>query len=463
MMSSTLRILPQAVLTSSWVALGLLACADAGGPAVSADTPAAAVAPTRAATLLHVDVSPGLGVLVDGQSRGTTPLPPLEVQPGSHTLTLVAACKQVEVPVEVRANETTTVGQGAAAGLGLVTLELTARNLAGEPLEHAVTLGDQVFGGGKGASTSRVPPCKARLKVTSAGLGGFIEDIDFGKEAPARREIVLAPGPDLVRLHGGRFTPGTGGALMNDEETMCFPKPYYEVQVKSFELDRTEVTAEQWKACRKAGGCQRSRPKWGVTTKPTEGQYLQCSVAVFELEDAFVKPGREQHPMNCIAQWEAEEYCRWAGKRLPTDVEWEYAARSGRSDYTFPWGNDYSPCINKEPSPMSACQFGDDAMKPPCAYPALTTAQGVCDMMGNVYEMVTYDDFPGRKKGERYPDGGHGVDPDGRQYMIGNIGGSISTCTISIDGMWGPWWQEPMTGFRCARDVEAQSSGVEER
>ena len=194
-----------------------------------------------------------------------------------------------------------------------------------------------------------------------------------------------------------------------------------------------------------------------ATTLPDNWSYPKCNVEVLKEGMPTIRPSREGFPMNCIAQWEAEDYCRWADKRLLTDVEWEFAARSGRSDYTFPWGNDHSPCTNDMST--GACLFGDGNLKPPCSYPKMNTEQGVCDMANNLYELVTYDAFPGRKKRPAdYGYSGPWLDPESKQYRIGDMHGSVGSCLLSIDGFWDRWEQIPQTGFRCARDINSSRS-----
>lgn len=434
-----------------------MACNDDGPePPVSGTPPLAAETPEVLPTAILVDLPGGIEVSINGRARGVTPLPALEVEPGTYTVTLVAGCKTIHVPLDVRAHETGKVDLTSAAELGLVPLEITAKDRSGAPLEHTVALDDEVLGSGKGTSTTLVPPCKARLKVASEGLGGFIEDVDFGKESAVRRELALLPGPDLVRMHGGAFTPGTAPG---ERGSMCNRKPYYEVGVKDFDIDRTEVTVEQWLACRKAGGCPSTFMNWSVTEKPYEHIYSLCNVEVLSnATEPPVRPGKEKFPMNCVAHWEAEDYCRWAGKRLPTDVEWEYAGRSGRKDFRFSWGSDFSVCSHVPSDPDEACMFGKQEVTPPCTYPNTNTLQGVCDMMGNVLEMVTYDRFPGRQDNYEEPFEPQWINPDHRQYEMGSGPGSVQECTITIDGVWTRWHQHPFYGFRCARDVEPSGS-----
>jgi formylglycine-generating enzyme required for sulfatase activity len=92
--------------------------------------------------------------------------------------------------------------------------------------------------------------------------------------------------------------------------------------------------------------------------------------------------------MNCLVPWEAERYCKWAGKRLATDVEWEYVARSRRTENSLPWGA--APDIDCK---RSACT--DATPQRVCSIAAGDTIDGVCDMMGNVAETVVAQKIAG--------------------------------------------------------------------
>lgn len=88
------------------------------------------------------------------------------------------------------------------------------------------------------------------------------------------------------------------------------------VEIGAYCLDATEVTAAAFDACVSAG---------------------QCRVPLGETRCNMGRPDRSNHPANCLGHREAGDYCAWAKKRLPTDDEWEYAAR-GDDGRTFPWG-----------------------------------------------------------------------------------------------------------------------------
>jgi formylglycine-generating enzyme required for sulfatase activity len=150
------------------------------------------------------------------------------------------------------------------------------------------------------------------------------------------------------------------------------------------------------------------------------------------------KGGRAARPANCVAPWEAMKYCEWVGKRLPTEVEWEFAARSRKSDYACSWGGGVS---NELECDRSGPETNSGPM-PVCGSPDDDTEQGLCDMMGNVAELVTHVAVPGRPALVDCP---YNVVSRGAQW---GKRGVMPFLPHSCRGM----NQHIGVGFRCARD-----------
>lgn len=126
-------------------------------------------------------------------------------------------------------------------------------------------------------------------------------------------------------------------------------------------IDRTEVTAASYGACVASGSCVAPAPRAGCT---------------------YGVAGFEDHPINCINAAEAETFCNWDGKRLPTIAEWELAATGG-TQRAYPWGNGYTygsnlACFARASSNLSTCVVG--------SHPAGAAPNGALDMAGNVWE-----------------------------------------------------------------------------
>jgi formylglycine-generating enzyme required for sulfatase activity len=338
---------------------------------------------------LVLDLMPGIEVSIDGNVVGRTPLAPIPVSPGGHQVKLNHRCAMnpPTLSLDLESGETRTV---TAADSGLpapATLRLTISALHGETLAPMVWLGmrdvevtaseieHELIDG-----RISVFPCPQRLRIKSGHptVGGYLEDIPFVAGGSVARDVVLAPGPDMVRLPGDdHFLAGMrpeDEALLEEDDEI---DPRHEVKIAPFELDRSPVTAAQWSECRAAGGC-----KDGVfDSANAPDDYSGCAIDPFR--GRAMREGAGQKPMNCVARYEAERYCAWAGKRLPTIEEYEYAARGGRSDTKCPWGGGTElPLCSRRPE--ASASFGQYDV---CGYSRDNSRQGVCDLVW-MHELV---------------------------------------------------------------------------
>ena len=168
------------------------------------------------------------------------------------------------------------------------------------------------------------------------------------------------------------------GSFMMGSDAHPSSQPIHVVTLAPFELSRTEVTVEQYLACQQAGGC---RPTREVQRGPG------CNSAHAD---------RGDHPMDCVNRDDALAFCAWVGGRLPTEAEWEYAARSAGQYTRYPWGEQSADCryaIMAVPnedggSGLRTDGCGTGQTWPVCSRPEGNTIQGLCDMAGNVEEWV---------------------------------------------------------------------------
>jgi formylglycine-generating enzyme required for sulfatase activity/tRNA A-37 threonylcarbamoyl transferase component Bud32 len=171
----------------------------------------------------------------------------------------------------------------------------------------------------------------------------------------------------MVYVPGGTFQMGSaeGDPDADDDEF-----PQHSVTLDGFWIDRTEVTNAQYRQCVKAGACQ----------APTA-----CDLG----EPTYGDASKQDHPVVCVGWSGAADYCEWAGARLPTEAEWEYAAR-GPDGLIYPWGN--SPPDNT----LLNYAKSMDATTEVDSYPDGASWCGAQDLAGNVWEWVAdwYDDYP---------------------------------------------------------------------
>lgn len=239
----------------------------------------------------------------------------------------------------------------------------------------------------------------------------------------AEPEIQVETPEGMVLIPGGTFKRGEdrslGGTARYPEE-----QPVHEVTVSSFFIDETEVTNAQFAKFVEETGYQ-TQAERGLTKEDfpnAPAEQLKAGALIFQAPSEEVekwRPGAEwqwwvftpganwrhptgpdssiadkmDHPVVCVTKEDAEAYCRWAGKRLPTEAEWERAARGKHDHALFIWGDHPKPKGEGWPANTFQGDFphnnkaldghkGSSAVK---NYPA--NDFGLYDMAGNVWEI----------------------------------------------------------------------------
>lgn len=221
---------------------------------------------------------------------------------------------------------------------------------------------------------------------------------------------------EMVTVPAGDFLMGCNEDV--DDDCSDDERPLHTVTLSEFEIDVTEVTQDQYAACVSAGDCPEPECDWN------------CE--------------RTDYPASCLTFAAANSYCEWAGKRLPTEAEWEKAAR-GEDGAKYPWGNDEPDC---ELANMGGC---GEAAAPVGSVPDGASPYGVLDMAGNMVEYVS--DWYSPTYYETSPT----TDPQGPESgtRFGGRGGGFRSDAeyqrASKRDYYDPPDQGASLGFRCAR------------
>ncbi|MCL4225231.1 MAG: formylglycine-generating enzyme family protein [Myxococcales bacterium] len=216
----------------------------------------------------------------------------------------------------------------------------------------------------------------AARKVLLAGLGVVLA-CGGGRQEPPR------PRDDMVLVPAGPFLAGC------DPAQGCDPKyggPLRTEVLAAFEIDRTEVSLGAYRMCWNAGPCKVANDE--AMARHDEVNRLRVRrgfepVSKRAFPAGFVDDQEPPHmPMWGLSHHEARVFCRWLGKRLPTALEWEKAAR-GTDGRPHPWG--WDPPTRKNTSNF---HWNHSFPRPVGVQPAGASPYGVLDMMGNVMEYV---------------------------------------------------------------------------
>ena len=210
-------------------------------------------------------------------------------------------------------------------------------------------------------------------------------------EKPARPSFIRRSRKKITPAQAGiRWIPIPGGSFMMGASGGN-EAPIHPVSVKGFDMARNLVTNQEYRTCVEAGICTAPDPS--------------CLTAAF-LGDT--------QPVVCVTWQQAKTFSKWVGGRLPTEAEWEYAARGAGKDQPYPWGAEPATCrravINE-----GDYGCGRQATWPVCSKTAGNTTQGLCDMAGNAWEWAedwyhdSYEGAPGEASAWKAPKGSYRV------------------------------------------------------
>jgi len=220
----------------------------------------------------------------------------------------------------------------------------------------------------------------------------------------------------MALIPGGKF-------IMGSNERWDDEAPEYIESVNKFYIDRYEVTNAEYEKF--TYGTNREEP--------------------YHWPNGKIPRGKKNHPVIYVSWHDASEYCKWRGKRLPTEQEWEKSAR-GDSGNIYPWGNTWA--TNKSNHPYK----GSTGTEPVGSYPNGKSPYGLYDMSGNVWEWV--DSFYLPHPGNNINRGEYGMDKrvlkGGSWFDCLSYGCGLSAPTFNRS-FFTPEVKNNSFGFRCAK------------
>jgi formylglycine-generating enzyme required for sulfatase activity len=240
------------------------------------------------------------------------------------------------------------------------------------------------------------------------------------KQSQERPALPRPPEGSMVSIPAGEFTMGSQDGDPDE-------RPVHKVHVDAFSMDVYEVTVGQYAAFLQATGFN----------SPLDWQTMN-------------QPAHQKRPVANVDWADAAAYCKWAGKRLPTEAEWEKAAR-GTDGRLYPWGND-------APTPLHSNHGkkewnNHEALAPVGTLEDGKSPYGVYDMAGNVWEWVSdwYDNNYYKNSPSQNPTG---PSMGGFKVIRGGSWNSNPRNLRSADRYWDPpsFRSLYFPGFRCAKN-----------
>lgn len=317
-------------------------------------------------------------------------------------------------------------GKGLAQALVRMTVRIETLRVA-ETVPLAASVAPETSGKGDAAAP-----------IAQRPVGGFRESTgsmtDDAAVKQVNEQLRNAQQEDLKRLAQRGIAPPEGMILipegeflMGSDDGLPDARPMHRLSVSAYWLDRYEVTNRRYRHCVEGGGCMAPKDRSG-----------------------YDEAARAEHPVTNVTWNQARGYCRWRGKRLPTEAEWEKAAR-GIDGRLYPWGN------NDDVARGRARAVDQKAVKngtePVGSLEFALSPYGVADLVLNVSEWVNdwyAEDFY-RSSPARDPQG-----PVRGSFRVLR-GGEVSDRPLELRASYRGWddmtYWGPSLGFRCAEDM----------
>ena len=199
--------------------------------------------------------------------------------------------------------------------------------------------------------------------VPRVGTNALIAQV-AGPETPTAPPRAVPTPPPLVPVPSGDFKMGSRGDALADGDE----EPLHTVFLDAFQIDQYEVTNALYQQCVDAGQCH--APSNSSSSTRTRGAYYDT-------------PALDNYPVTFVSWYDAEAYCQWVDRRLPTEAEWEKTAR-GTDGRIYPWGNE-GEATRLNVSFSNSLPGGRTAVG---SFPSGASPYGAMDMAGNVWEWV---------------------------------------------------------------------------
>ena len=281
------------------------------------------------------------------------------------------------------------------------------------------------------ALTSTAVPPSTPTPTATAPADNNLPDSHLGRD-----------GMSMLLVPAGQFLMGSTRSEVEAASALCLTvgdndpcglgefaneMPQRSIYLDAFYIDETEISNDAYRRCVAAGACDRPDYRGGRYAPP--GYY----------DD----PLFGDYPVVHVRWDQARAYCGWAGARLPTEAEWEKAAR-GTEGFAYPWGNQFDPNL------ANTQEGGGDRLRPAGSYPAGASPYGVLDMAGSLWEWVEDWFDPGYYS--EMPDRNPPPAPAGTDKVL--RGGGYSSfrhyARTTNRGFENPNTSSAYRGFRCA-------------